>query len=146
MIRLGSLAGYPFEGPRVLGGWTPPTVAAVYAIMYRSDPDTKPQDFTVIYVDHSDDLSLEPFPFKHPQAVCWTRRAGDRWNVHICTYEVPGGLRSHREQITHELIAVYKPGCNPEQYNQAWKDAWIGSYTAPTTGPLATERDPSTGA
>jgi hypothetical protein len=22
MIRLGSLAGYPFEGPRVLGGWT----------------------------------------------------------------------------------------------------------------------------
>ena len=24
MIRLGSLAGYPFEGPRLLGGWTPP--------------------------------------------------------------------------------------------------------------------------
>ena len=24
MIRLGSLAGYPFEGPRVLAGWTPP--------------------------------------------------------------------------------------------------------------------------
>ena len=146
MIRLGSLAGYPFEGPRVLGGWTPPTVAAVYAILYRSDPDTKPQDFTVIYVDHSDDLSLEPFPFKHPRAVCWTRRAGDRWNVHICTYEVPGGLRSHREQITHELMAVYKPGCNPEQYDLAWKDEWIGSYTAPTTGPLTTERDPTAGA
>ena len=24
MIRLGSLAGYPFEGPRLLVGWTPP--------------------------------------------------------------------------------------------------------------------------
>ena len=24
MIRLGSLAGYPFEGPRLLAGWTPP--------------------------------------------------------------------------------------------------------------------------
>ena len=24
VIRLGSLAGYPFEGPRVLAGWTPP--------------------------------------------------------------------------------------------------------------------------
>ena len=45
MIRLGSLAGYPFEGPRVLAGWTPPAVAAVYAIMYRPDPDTKPQGF-----------------------------------------------------------------------------------------------------
>lgn len=145
MIRLGSLAGYPFEGPRVLAGWTPPPVAAVYAIMYQPDPDKKRQDYAVIYVDHSDDLSQEPFPFKHPQAGCWTKRAGDRWKLHICTYEVPGGLRSHREQITHELIAVYKPGCNPEQYDQAWKDEWIGSYSAPTTGPLTTERDPSTG-
>ena len=143
MIRLGSLAGYPFEGPRVLAGWTPPTIAAVYAVMYRPDSDAKPQDFAVIYVGHSDDLSLEPFPFKHPQAGCWTKRAGDRWNLHICTYEVPGGLRSHREQISRELIAVYKPGCNPEQYDQAWKDEWIGSYNAPTAGPLTTERDPS---
>ncbi len=145
MIRLGSLAGYPFEGPRMLAGWTPPAVAAVYAVMYRPDSDAKPQDFAVIYVGHSDDLSREPFPFKHPQAGCWTKRAGDRWNLRICTYEVPGGLSSHREQITHELIALYKPGCNPEQYNQAWKDEWIGSYIAPTTGPLTTGRDPSTG-
>ena len=33
MIRLGSLAGYPFEGPRALDGWTPPKIAAVYAVM-----------------------------------------------------------------------------------------------------------------
>ena len=38
MIRLGSLAGYPFEGPRVLGGWTPPSHPAVYVILYRADP------------------------------------------------------------------------------------------------------------
>ncbi|MEE8331088.1 MAG: hypothetical protein V3R84_04890 [Acidimicrobiia bacterium] len=145
MIRLGSLAGYPFEGPRLLAGWTPPAVAAVYAVMYRPDADGKPQEFAVIYVGHSDDLTREHLPFRHPQAGCWKKRAGDRWNLHICTYEVPGGLLSHREQITHELIAVYKPGCNPEQYNQVWKDEWIGSYIAPTTGPLTTERDPSTG-
>ena len=35
MIRLGSLAGYPFDGPRLLGGWTPPPAAAVYAVMYK---------------------------------------------------------------------------------------------------------------
>ncbi len=40
MIRLGSLAGYPFEGPRVLAGWTPRPVPAVYVILYR--PDTGP--------------------------------------------------------------------------------------------------------
>jgi hypothetical protein len=143
VIRLGSLAGYPFEGPRLLAGWTPPATAAVYAIMYRPAPQAKSKEFAVIYVDHADDLSTERLPFNHPRAPCWTERAGDRWNVHICTYEVPGGLRSHREQITRELVAVYRPGCNVEQFDQSWNDEWIGSYTAPTTGPLTTGRDPS---
>ena len=38
MIRLGSLAGYPFEGPRLLAGWTPPATAAVYVVLCRLDP------------------------------------------------------------------------------------------------------------
>jgi hypothetical protein len=143
MIRLGSLAGYPFEGPRLLAGWTAPAVAAVYAVLYRPAPQTKSQEFAVIYVDHSDDLSLERFPFKHRRASCWTERAGDKWGVHICTYEIPGGLRSHREQVTRELVAIYRPGCNLEQFDQTWNDEWIGSYNAPTTGPLTTGRDPS---
>lgn len=42
MIRLGSLAGYPFEGPRTLAGWIPPHSAAVYAIMTRLDPEKTP--------------------------------------------------------------------------------------------------------
>ncbi|HXJ27923.1 MAG TPA: hypothetical protein VNH17_19560, partial [Streptosporangiaceae bacterium] len=68
MIRLGSLAGYPFDGPRLLGGWTPPPVAAVYAIMYKPAPDK--ENYAVIYVGHADDLSAERFPFKHPKAAC----------------------------------------------------------------------------
>ena len=142
MIRLGSLAGYPFEGPRVLGGWTPPASAAVFAILYRADPDGKPHDYAVIDVDHADNLAETGLPFGHPRAKCWERRAGNKWNLHICTYEVPGGLPSHREQITQELIAVYRPGCAPDQYDQKWEDEWIGSYRAPTAGPLTTKRDP----
>jgi hypothetical protein len=57
--------------------------------------------------------------------------------VYICTYEVPGGTRAHREQISRELTAIYKPGCNAQHYDQAWKDEWIGEYSAPTTGPVA---------
>ena len=49
------------------------------------------------------------------------------------------------EQIARELIAVYRPGCNPDQYDQSWKDEWIGEYQTPTTGPLTTGRDPSAG-
>jgi hypothetical protein len=142
MIRLGSLAGYPFEGPRVLAGWTPPAVPAVYAIVFKPDPDTKPERYAVTYVGHSEDLSTEGFPFNHPRSASWVRRAGSRWTLYICTYEVPGGLRSHREQIARELMAVYRPSCNKDQYDQSWKDEWIGEYTAPTTGPLTTSRDP----
>ena len=136
MIRLGSLAGYPFEGPRVLGGWQPPEKAAIYAILSRDDAEGKPHDYAVIDVDHADDLSRAGLPFKHPRARLWEQRAGNRWNLHIATYEVPGGLASHRAQIVKELIAVYRPGCAPEQYDQGWEDEWIGSYDAPTTGPL----------
>jgi hypothetical protein len=137
MIRLGSLAGYPFEGPRLLGGWTPPPLAAVYAILCKPDPDGKPERYAVIYVGHSADLSAERFPFRHPAAPCWVRRAGSRWKVYIATFEVPGGTEAHREQISRELTAVYQPGCNAQQYDQAWKDEWIGEYSAPTTAPVA---------
>jgi len=109
MIRLGSLAGYPFEGPRLLAGWTPPACAAVYAIAYKPEPEAKPDKYAVIYVGHSDDLSAERFPFQHPRAHCWVKRAGSRWKVYICTYEVPGGGRPHREQIARELTAIYQP-------------------------------------
>lgn len=127
----------------MLGGWTPPPHPAVYAIMYKPDPESKPETYAVIYVGHADDLSAELLPFNHPRAQCWIHRAGNRWRVYICTYQVPGGLRSHREQIAQELSAIYHPSCNDQQYERSWKDEWIGEYSAPTTGPLTTGRDPN---
>jgi hypothetical protein len=134
MIRLGSLAGYPFEGPRLLAGWTPPAMAAVYAIAYKPVPDTKPDRYAVIDVGHADDLSAERFPFQHARAHCWIGRAGSKWKVYVCTYKVPGGSRAHREQIARELTAIYRPRCNDQQYGQAWKDQWIGETTASGPG------------
>jgi len=129
----------------MLAGWTAPALAAVFAIAYKPDPVAKPEEYAVLYVSHSDDLSTEGFPFNHPAAPCWLKRVDDkRFAVYICTYEAPGAQAAHREQITRELIAMYRPGCNPDQYDQAWKDHWIGEYETPgTTGPLTTDRDPS---
>jgi hypothetical protein len=142
VIRLGSLAGYPFEGPRVLGGWTPPARPAVFAILCKPEPETKPEKYAVIYVGHSADLSAERFPFQHPRAPSWIRRAGNRWQIFVCYYEVPGGLPRHREQIVQELAATYHPSCNEQEYERSWKDEWIGEYTAPDTGPLTSGRQP----
>lgn len=144
MIRLGSLAGYAFDGPRLLAGFVPPERPGVYAILYKPDPEIRPERYGVVYVGHSEDLSRDRLPFDHPMARCWLKRVGgDRFKLHICTLEAPGALASHREQITRELVAVYEPGCNPDHYDQAWRDQWIGDYQAPTTGPLTTRRDPS---
>ena len=139
MIRLGTLGGYPFEGPRVLGGFQPPDRPGIFAIFAKQDPES--QQFEVIYLGHAEDLSDAGLPFDHPHADRWIERAGGKWLLHIVTYEIPGGLPSHRERITEELIATYHPSCNPEQFDRAWKEEWIGNYEAPTTQPLTTRRD-----
>ena len=143
MIRLGSLAGYPFEGPRALAGWTAPKIAAVYAVMCLNDAGNKPQEFSIIYVGHGPDLSTEGFPYKHPRSASWIARAGNKFNLHICWFDIPGGTERHREMIAHELMAVYEPSCNLEKYDQAWKDEWIGEYSNAFTDPLTTGRDPN---
>lgn len=137
MIRLGSLAGYSFKGPRVLGGWTPPSEPGVYAILRRPEPEGSPEKYSVLYVGHADDLSGEGFPFRHPQAPCWMERAESKWKLHICTYQFSGGGRSHREQMAQELMAIYEPPCNTDKFDKTWKREWIGDYEANTTGPLA---------
>lgn len=142
MIRLGSLAGYAFEGPRALAGWTPPAVGAVYAILAKDNP-ARPQEFAVVYVDQADDLASEGFPFRHPRSPAWIKRAGGKFNLHVCWLEVPGGTRSHRDQITRELLAIYKPSCNLEKFDKSWKDEWIGAYQTPVTDALTTHREPN---
>jgi hypothetical protein len=137
VIRLGSLAGYSFEGPWLLGGWTPPDHPGLFAVMYKPEPDTKPETYAVIYVGHSDNLADEGFPWQYPGAHCWAERAGSKWQVYVCTFNPPGGGRSHREAMTHELIALYDPACNPQRYDRSWKTEWIGEYETEVTGPLA---------
>jgi hypothetical protein len=139
MIRLGSLGGYPFEGPRVLGGWHAPEQPGLFAIFTKSAPDS--QRFEVIYLGHADDLSKVGLPFDHADSDGWIDRAGGKWNLWIASYAIPGGSPSHRERITEELMAVYHPTCNAEQFDRQWKDEWIGSYSAPTTNPLTTPRE-----
>lgn len=143
MIRLGSLAGYLFEGPRALSGFTPSKVAAVYTIMCLNDPLNKPQEFSTIYVGHCEDMTKVGFPFKHPSSALWISRASNKFNLHICWYEIPGGSKKHREQVARELMAIYQPSCNEEKYDQSWKDEWIGEYSNSFTDPLTTTRDPN---
>lgn len=139
MIRLGSLAGYSFEGPYTLGGWNPLDQPGVYAIMYK--PDTGKDTYAVVYVGHTDNFQDEGFPFKHPAAPCWTERAGTQWKLFIAYFLVPGGTRSIRQGIAQELNAVYEPICNEDQYVQHWEPEWIGDYESNLTKKLMLSTD-----
>jgi hypothetical protein len=129
MIRLGSLAGYPFEGPRVLAGWTPPPVPAVYAILLRPRPDR--DRFAVIDVDESGNLADAGLPLRHPHAACWIARAGSRWDLHVCWYEIPGDSPAQRTEIVRQLIATYHPKCCDSQYDTNWSPTWLAEKQPP---------------
>ena len=129
----------------------PPTI--LHSIQQKMDPLQKAiGDFAVRWVPISNfHLTLKFLGDVSPSNIDTLthilRTEADscqRFDLHIAVYEVPGGTPGHREQIARELIAVYHPGCNDDQYDQAWEEHWIGEYQAPgTTGPLTTDRDPS---
>ena len=138
VIRLGSLAGYPFEGPRVLAGLTAPAMPAVFAILYRPDP-TK-QQYAVMYVGHSEDLSAEPFPFRHPRSPAGSSAPAASGRSSSRPTRSPAGWRRTASRSSEELCAVYQPSCNEQQFDQAWQDHWIGSTTRRPRRPLSTGR------
>ena len=120
MIRLGSLAGYPFDGPRLLGGWTPSPVAAVYAVMYKPEPDTKPENYAVMYVGHADDLSAERFPFRHPGAASWIKRAGSKWQLYVSFYQEWACGQGHVDASGNNNIETTGEYCNEDYQYFDW--------------------------
>ncbi|MDX1469524.1 MAG: hypothetical protein R3258_09290, partial [Acidimicrobiia bacterium] len=106
----------------------------LFAILTPQNPESK--RYEVIYLGHADDLSETGLPFGHRRSESWIARAGGKWNLSIAWFAIPGGTPSHRARITEELISIYHPSCNEEQFDRAWKEEWIGSYEAPTAKPL----------
>src|SRR5258708_17744858 len=125
MIRLGSRAGYRFGGARLLAGGTPPAAPAVYAILCQPDPDSGPNRYAVIYVGHSDDLSAERLPFRHPDAHLWVRRARSRGKGYAAAYEGPRGRRPHPGPIPPDLTPILPPNPHTPEDHPSWRDAGV---------------------
>src|SRR5260221_6832147 len=73
--------------------------SAVFAILYRPDPDARPGRYAVSYVGHSDDLSAERFPFKHPRTG---HRCAPRSEEHTSE------LQSHSDLVCRPLLVTKK--------------------------------------
>jgi hypothetical protein len=141
-IRLGSLAGYVFEGPFTLQGWRPPSKPGVYCIMYKPKPEKAPDKYAVIYVGQNMDMSKEGLPKNHDQYHCWVERAGgSAWKLFVAVYYPwADPLASNPRQLIslqNDLIAHYDPHCNPVKFDKGWQGKWVGEYTSSLTGPLS---------
>jgi len=142
MIRLGLAGRVPVRGPAAAGRLDSPGRGGGVRDRLQAGPGGKTGQVRGHLRRALDDLAKERFPFQHPRAHCWIRRAGSKFRVYICTYEVPGGGRAHREQIVRELTAIYQPRCNEQQFDQAWKDEWIAArplLPRPGQGPARPE-------
>jgi len=97
----------PVEGPLPLDK-LPESTAGVYIVLYRSQPDTAPDRYTVEYIgEHSPDSGDI-----RNDIACLLDRAASRENIFIVLYPMPTASEAQRARVAQALIQAYKPYCN----------------------------------
>ena len=137
MIRLGSLAGYPFEGPRRARRLDAAGRPAVYAIMYKPEPDTKP----AVRGDLRRPLRRpvgRAVPVPAP-AVAVLDPAGRQpvEGLHLHRTRCPAGWLAPGAD-RQELTAIYQPRLQRAAVRPDLEGRVDRRVHAPTTGPLTT--------
>jgi len=101
-----------FEGPYPITDWKPPYRAAVYAIMMKPDPKSKPRIYRILYFGESSNLSERGFYRSHHKYDCWVRKSGSENNLYIGIYRMPNSTADQRQKVEARLIEQYHPVCN----------------------------------
>ena len=127
MIRLGSLAGYPFEGPRLLAGWTPPPAAAVLRDPVQAEPDTA--GAVRGHLRRALPMTCPPSGSRSATRARLVlgapgRRPLEGLHLHLRGARAVAGRTASRSAASSPRSTG--PGCNEQQYDQAWKEEWIG--------------------
>jgi len=97
-----------FDGPYPITQWDPPRQAAVYTIMYKTDPVNKPDDYGLIYAGESGDLSDRGFYKSHHKYNCWLQYARFEGNIYIGIFQMPGSTPQERKLVEAALINQYQ--------------------------------------
>ena len=135
MIRLGSLAGYPFEGPRVLGGWTAAGQARGVRDHVQAGAGGQARDVR-------GDLRRPRRATCRPSSSRSTTRgrsagssgpaAGGRSTS--ARTRCPAGCRRTGSRSPTSSARSTSPSCNDAAVRPSWKDEWIGGTTSSSPG------------
>jgi len=101
-----------FEGPYKITDWDPPFRAGIYSIMYKKNPKTKPNTYSILYFGESGNLDDRGFFQSHHKYNCWIEYAGTEENLFIGIHLMPNSTEEKRRRIESDLINEYRPACN----------------------------------
>jgi len=107
-----SLNDINFDGPYSITYLDPHYRAAVYTIMCKDDPANKPNEFTLIYVGESENLSERGIFRSHQKYESWIKYAGSVQNLYVGIHLMPDSTPADRRQIKSDLIIHFSPDCN----------------------------------
>ncbi len=96
-----------FTSPVKATKWTPPKKAALYAIQYQKDPESKPDTFTLIYIGESGNLSERGFWKNHHKYDCFMKYAREESNLYISIFAMPGSREEDRKNKEQEVLSHY---------------------------------------
>ena len=109
-ISWGRRERFRFNAGGALSAWVPPSLAAVYSITYKQDPDKKPKAHTVLYFGETSDLSRESINQVLNECVDVQHMGPDELFVFI--HPMPGSSSGERSKVQHSLIGDYRPRGN----------------------------------
>jgi hypothetical protein len=113
-ISWGMRDRYKFTSCGPLSTWTPPLIAAVYAITYKQDPAGKPKSHTVLYFGESEDLSKQS-TINDRVVHFWTEGGGDPAGLYIFVHPMLGSTQFERAKVRERLVSEYMPHANDLQ-------------------------------
>jgi hypothetical protein len=110
-ISWGVKERFKFESAGQLYSWQPLSVAAVYAVTFKGDPE-KPKAHTILYVGHAKDLQQEMPEQTRQVRDAWEEGGHDVRDLNVFVHVMPGSGNGERAAVMEQLVSEYRPRCN----------------------------------
>ncbi|MBA3858350.1 MAG: hypothetical protein C0507_15705 [Cyanobacteria bacterium PR.3.49] len=111
-VSWGKLQRYKFASGGELKMSIAPPGPAVFAVTYKQNPTSKPKAHTVLYFGHAENLNQDLPGVSEQLHDLWTKHAGNREDLYVFFYPMPGSSPHDRRKVHDQLVSEYSPSGN----------------------------------
>lgn len=109
-VSWGRRERYKFSSYGVLKRWTPPSIPAICAVTYKTNPQNK--SHTVIFFGEYDDLSRQAASIYERVVDAWSEGGGTAEDLFVFIHPMPGSTAQQRAIVRENLVSEYRPHIN----------------------------------